>query len=111
MEQKVGSIIKQVLLDTGMTKAEFARRLNTSNQNVHGIFRRSNFDTELLQKIGKILNHDFFQYYQDKTEEKPKKLIDKLNNVNKTKILIELEFEEDHLLNKMLKEKVLQILK
>jgi len=59
----IGKIIRQHLEEAGMTKSEFARRINTSPQNIYGIFKRQSIDTELLRDISRVLGYDFFQYY------------------------------------------------
>lgn len=59
----IGKLIRKHLEEVGMTKSEFARRLNTSPQNIYGIFKRKSIDTNLLKNISIILNYDFFQYY------------------------------------------------
>ena len=59
----IGKLVRKHLEEVGMTKSEFARRLNTSPQNIYGIFKRKSIDTELLKNISTILNYDFFQYY------------------------------------------------
>ena len=59
----IGKLIRKHLEELGMTKSEFARRLDTSPQNIYGIFKRKSIDTELLKNISSILNYDFFQYY------------------------------------------------
>lgn len=60
----IGKIIRAQLEAVGMGKSEFGRRLNTSPQNVFGIFKRDSIDTNLLKRIGEVLNHNFFSYYQ-----------------------------------------------
>lgn len=59
----IGKVIRKHLEEAGMTKSEFARRLETSPQNIYGIFKRRSLDTDLLKNISRILNYDFFQYY------------------------------------------------
>lgn len=59
----IGQMIRKRIKEVGMTKSEFSRRIDTSPQNVYGIFKRESCDTLLLQKIGKVLNYDFFQHY------------------------------------------------
>ena len=59
----MGSKIREVLGMKGMTVSEFARRINTSRENVYGIFRRQTLDTGLLLRIRNVLEHDFFSYY------------------------------------------------
>lgn len=106
----VGSIIKDMLEQKGMSKVMFAKRIHTSNQNVHSIFKRSNFDTDLLTKISKVLDHDFFQYYKvgkTKTVLTPEI---KIENTQKVKFVIELEIDSDDILKLGLREKLLEII-
>ena len=37
--------------------------INRDRQVIYDIFKRESIDTELLQQISKVLNHDFFSYY------------------------------------------------
>ena len=41
--------------------------IKTSKQNVYSIFERDSIDTDLLQKISKALEFDFFSYYTSGT--------------------------------------------
>ncbi|OFY69428.1 MAG: hypothetical protein A3G23_00715 [Bacteroidetes bacterium RIFCSPLOWO2_12_FULL_37_12] len=63
MSIHIGKIIKQRVEEMGMKKTEFARRVNTTPQNVYDIFNRISIDTELLVQIGKILDFNFFEQY------------------------------------------------
>lgn len=63
MSFHIGKIIRQRLEETGMNKSEFARRINTTPQNIYGIFKRKSLDTDLLKEISQVLEYDFFQYY------------------------------------------------
>ena len=49
-----------------MGPTELARRINTSKQNVYGIFNRTSIDTALLTKLSRVLDFDFFAYYSPK---------------------------------------------
>jgi hypothetical protein len=89
-----------VIDQKGMTTSEFARRLCTTNQNAHDIFKRTSIDTGQLEKIGEILDHDFFQYYV-KTSSLPTD-----QTKSKTRVLVEVEIDEE--LKKALKTKILQ---
>src|ERR1041385_598602 len=42
---------------------ELGRLIKTSKQNVFGIFGRKSMDTDLLLKLSKVLEFDFFVYY------------------------------------------------
>ena len=59
----IGQLIRKRVEETGMSKSEFARRVNTTSQNIYGIFKRKSLDTELLTKISSVLKYDFFQHY------------------------------------------------
>lgn len=61
---EIGKLIKKKLRERGMSNAEFARRINTHVRNVYDIFKRKSLDTELLKKIGKVMDFDFFNYYK-----------------------------------------------
>ena len=63
MELHIGEIIKKRVDELGITKAEFARRINTTSQNIYGIFKRESIDTALLIKISQTLDNNFFQYF------------------------------------------------
>lgn len=63
MALHIGKLIEKRLEETGMTKAEFARRISKTSQNVYDIFGRETIDTGLLLKISEVLTYDFFQHY------------------------------------------------
>jgi len=60
MDIHIGSIIRTRAKFIRMGPTELGRRLGTSKQNVYGIFKRDSIDTELLHRIGTILEQDFF---------------------------------------------------
>lgn len=60
MKTHIGEKIKERAKELRMGPTELANAINTSKQNVYGIFKRESIDTSLLQKIGKALNYDFF---------------------------------------------------
>ncbi|MEF9427082.1 MAG: hypothetical protein L0956_07885 [Candidatus Mariimomonas ferrooxydans] len=56
-------MVKEVFIASGMSVSELGRRVQTTRQNIYRIFERQSIDTDLLQRLGKALNHDFFSYY------------------------------------------------
>lgn len=62
MDIHIGSIIKTRARAIRLGPTELGSRIETSKQNVYGIFKRKSIDTELLIKISVALDHDFFQY-------------------------------------------------
>ncbi len=58
----IGRKVKDVLLAKGITVKEFAERISCSRENAHRILARSHMDTDLIEKISRELNYDFFKY-------------------------------------------------
>ena len=56
----IGERIEAQLAEYGMTKAELARRIHTSRQNIDLILDKESIDTARLALICKVLKHDFF---------------------------------------------------
>jgi hypothetical protein len=59
----IGKKIKEVWKRSRLKGTEFAAMINKDRQVIYDIFKRESIDTELLQQISKVLNHDFFNYY------------------------------------------------
>ena len=59
MKKHAGERVKEVFDASGLSVSEFARRLNCHRQNVYDIFKRQDIDVPLLQRISKVLEHDF----------------------------------------------------
>lgn len=56
-----GEIIKETVIDRGLTHTQFAALINCCRSNVYEIYKKSSLETELLQVIGNVLQRDFFQ--------------------------------------------------
>ena len=67
-EIHVGELIEQVFNQQNMTKAEFARRIHTSRQNITSLFKRPDIDVKQLFTISQALNHDFFKYFSTRDD-------------------------------------------
>lgn len=61
----IGQKIEELVRVKRFPIVEFARMINTTRNNVYNIFSRESIDTELLRKICKILEFDFFQYLSE----------------------------------------------
>ncbi|MEG1766498.1 MAG: XRE family transcriptional regulator, partial [Muribaculaceae bacterium] len=61
----IGKHIHNELKRQGRTVTWFARALNVVRTNAYDIFSRNTIDTELLQRICKILHYDFFKDLSD----------------------------------------------
>ena len=66
----IGELIKERLNAHESSVAWFARKLSCSRVNVYKIFCKEYIDTELLTRISRILNYDFFQYFSEHLKEK-----------------------------------------
>jgi transcriptional regulator with XRE-family HTH domain len=68
-EVVIGQKIKEVFESSGIKVGDFADKLGMVRQNVYRIFERTHIDTGLLIRISQLLEHDFFQYYTNATEQ------------------------------------------
>ena len=65
----IGRLIKEKFDEAGMTKEEFADKINKVRSDVYDIFNRKSVDIVLLIKISEALDYDFIRnvYYGEKT--------------------------------------------
>ncbi len=70
MPAHLGKIVLSKLKERGMSKSEFARRINKSRQNVQDIFNRDSLDTKLLSDISNVLDYNFFTDLSEQFKEK-----------------------------------------
>lgn len=61
----IGQLIKQELEEQGRTVVWFARKMSYSRANIYKIFEKPSIDAEVLFRISKLLQHDFFKYYTE----------------------------------------------
>lgn len=63
MTLHIGNRIREVLMSQTRehTVTWFAAQLNCDRRNVYDIFSRRNIDVELLLRICRVLDHDFFE--------------------------------------------------
>jgi transcriptional regulator with XRE-family HTH domain len=59
----IGQEIKRVVKKRGITVEELAKALNVSQPNIFDIYRRESIDTELLERLCKVLHFNFFKIY------------------------------------------------
>ena len=63
MEEKfhLGHKIKTVFEQKQMSVSEFARQIHCERTNVYTIFNRTTIDTDLLARISRVLEYNFFE--------------------------------------------------
>lgn len=76
MNIHIGKLVLDKLKERGISKSEFARRINKSRQNVQDIFKRQSLDTQLLSEIGEVLTFDFFSALSKKPPKDDKLVAD-----------------------------------
>ncbi len=59
----IGECIKERAKELRIGATEFGKLINTSKQNIYGIYKRRTIDTGLLKKISEALDYDFFKLY------------------------------------------------
>lgn len=57
----IGELIRIRSKELRIGPTELGAKIETSKQNVYGIFKRKSIDTELLTKICRALDYDFFK--------------------------------------------------
>lgn len=63
----IGEKIKQRAKELRIGATELGKLINTSKQNIYGIYKRKSIDSEMLRKLSKALNYDFFLFYNLET--------------------------------------------
>lgn len=69
----IGKKIQDVVDDSSYTIVAFAKEIGLTRDGVYKIFKKESIDTEQLQKISKVLNHNFFSYYEQTAHAKESK--------------------------------------
>lgn len=64
-EVHIGREILKRFSASGMSKSEFGRRIDVSQQHVNRIFEKGSIDTDKLSRISDVLGFNFFTLYCD----------------------------------------------
>lgn len=59
----IGNLIKQVVRKQQLTDNQFGQMIGLTRDGVQKIYPKEFLDTELLNSISRVLNHDFFTYF------------------------------------------------
>ncbi|MBO5262769.1 MAG: XRE family transcriptional regulator [Bacteroidaceae bacterium] len=65
----IGQLIYEEMQRQERTPAWLARKINCERPNVYYIFKQESINTDLLLRISRALNHDFFIYYSQEAQE------------------------------------------
>ena len=66
----IGKKIQDVVDNSSYTIVAFAKEIGLTRDGVYKIFKKESIDTEQLQKISKVLDHNFFSYYEQPSHAK-----------------------------------------
>lgn len=59
----IGECIRKRLKEKGLSVTWFAEQICCTRSHVYKIFSKSSIDTDQLEHICRVLNHDFFKDY------------------------------------------------
>ena len=107
----IGEIIRNVMADNQVTKAELARRLGVRPQSVDYMLTRKSIDTDTLYNVSRALNYDFAMLYSLREGQTNCDVKESVYNVATAKILVELELKPEDLARLNLKKKLPDVLK
>lgn len=60
MALHIGNRIQEVLDISGISRTEFAKKINKSRANLYDMFKRASMNTADIKAISKALRHNFF---------------------------------------------------
>lgn len=105
MVKNIGELIYEHVGKSGMTATEFAKRVGMRRSSIYDIFQRQTIDTELLYKIGQVLEYDFFMHFlQEGTVER----IKMTHKIKKSKVVVEIELTDDEIEKLQLEDLVME---
>ena len=107
----IGEIIKNVMAEKQVTKAELARRLQVKPQSVDYMLTRKSIDTDTLYNVSKALDYDFALLYSISKVQINCDKEDEAYKLSTAKILIELELKPEEIIKLNLKKKIAELLK
>lgn len=107
----IGEVIRSVMADNQITKAELARRLGVRPQSVDYMLTRKSIDTDTLYNVSRALNYDFAMLYSLHKGQINCDIKESSYNVATAKVLVELELKPEDLAKLNLKKRISDVLK
>jgi hypothetical protein len=104
----IGEIIKRKMIERQVTKAELARRLFVKPQSIDYMLTRKSIDTDTLYKVSLALDYDFAQLYSIRKNQINSDKTNFAGKKAKTKVMIEMELDEEDIERLRLKDKIKQ---
>ena len=107
----IGEVIRSVMADNQITKAELARRLGVRPQSVDYMLTRKSIDTDTLYNVSRALNYEFAMLYSLNEGQTNCDIKESSYNVATAKVLVELELKPEDLAKLNLKKRISDVLK
>ena len=107
----IGEIIKNVMLEQQVTKAELARRLKVKPQSVDYMLTRKSVDTDTLYNVSRALNYDFALLYSIHKEQINYDTLEQEYRISTTKEFVEIELKTEVIAKLNLKKRIADVLK
>lgn len=107
----IGEIIKNVMAEQQVTKAELARRLNVKPQSVDYMLTRKSIDTDTLYNVSWALDYDFALLYSIHKEQTNSDNKEPNYNFSSAKVLVELDLKPEDIVKLNLKKRIADVLK
>ena len=103
----IGEVIREILIDRRISKAELARKIGVKPQSVDYLLKRKSIDTDTLYKVSVALDYDFaslFSINKDQTN------FDNSGTsgiqLSNAKVVVEIELNKEDILRLQLKERI-----
>lgn len=107
----IGEVIKNVMTERLVTKAELARRLNVKPQSVDYMLTRKSIDTDTLYNVSLALDYDFALLYSIRKEQTNSDKEEPEYKISVARVLVELELKSEDITKLNLKKRITDALK
>ena len=104
-------LIKKIMLEQQVIKAELARRLKVKPQSVDYMLTRKSVDTDTLYNVSRALNYDFALLYSIHKEQINYDTLEQEYRLSTAKVLVELELKPEDIAKLNLKKRIADVLK
>ncbi len=102
----IGEVIRGVLADHRISKAELARKLGIKPQSVDYLLKRKSIDTDTLYNLSVALDYDFASLYSIKKNQTNCDSMDPHVQLSNAKVVVEMELSREDIQRLQLKERI-----
>jgi len=102
----IGKVVREVLTDHRISKAELARKLGIKPQSVDYLLKRKSIDTDMLYNLSVALDYDFASLYSIRKNQINCDNTDTDIRFSNAKVVVEMELSRDDILRLQLKERI-----